>query len=475
VTCHDHHITELRRRVRETIQRHNLCQPHDTLIVAVSGGADSVALLDILATLSDFPLSLVVAHLNHCLRGAESDADEQFVRNLAEQYQFPCAMVRADVRHQAESTQQSLEEAGREARYRFFEELRRRYKAAAVCVAHHAEDQAETFLIRLLRGSGTSGLGCMPYKNNRHIIRPLLDISRSELRRYLAAQKQSWREDASNLDHSFLRNRIRHQLLPLLEEYAPAVAHRLAATAHLLRQDDELLTQHLEELFPKLVKRQQDGFFFAADTCCRQTEGMRLRLYRHAVETLAGSLRSFGLDHFRQIDRLLFEGRTGALLPLPKALVAIKTADGLLISLHSSLSPQLPPVLQLPGPGTYDLGNGMVLLAEGLSDPPEPHNHAADSALVDLDAAPFPWLVRPWRSTDRLILHGGSGSRAAGRILIDLKIPRHLRPGVPLLLKEEHPLWLVGVKRSGHACVSSRSTRVIKLTISGATDAAHPP
>lgn len=459
----------------ETIRRHNLFQPHDTLIVAVSGGADSVALLDILATAPDFPLSLVVAHLNHCLRGAESDADEQFVRSLAEQYQLPCAMFRVDVRQQAQNMQQSLEEAGRDARYRFFEEQRQRYKATAVCVAHHAEDQAETFLIRLLRGSGTSGLGCMPYRNNRHIIRPLLDVSRSELRRYLAAQKQSWREDASNLDHSFLRNRIRHELLPLLEEYAPAVANRIASTARLLRQDDELLAQHLDELLPGLVKQQQDGLFIATDTCSHHTEGLRLRLYRHAVETLAGSLRSFGLDHFRQIDRLLLEGRTGALLPLPKALVAIKTADGLLISIRDSLGPQLPLELQLPGPGAYDLGNGMVLLVEESSGHPEPSDLAADSALVDLDAAPFPWQVRPWRSADRLILHGGSGSRAAGRILIDLKIPRHLRPCIPLLLKGEHPLWLAGVKRSGHAQVTSRSTRVIKLTISSATDAAHPP
>jgi len=423
----------------------------------------------------DFPLSLVVAHLNHSLRGAESDADEQFVRNLAKQYQLPFATARADVRHQAESRQQSLEEAGREARYRFFEQLRRQYKAAAVAVAHHAEDQAETFLIRLLRGSGTSGLGCMPYRNNRHIIRPLLDISRSELRRYLAAQKQSWREDRSNLDHSFLRNRIRHELLPLLEEYAPAVAHRLAATARLLRLDDELLAKQLDELLPMLVKQQRDGLFIATDPCCRHTEGLRLRLYRHAVQTLAGSLRSFGLDHFLQIDRLLLGGRTGALLPLPQSLLAIKTADGLLISLYSRLSTQQPLKLQLPGPGRYDLGNGMLLLVERLSSPPESYRHGADSALVDLDAAPFPWLVRPWRSTDRLILHGGSGSRAAGRILIDLKIPRHLRPGVPLLLKGEQSLWLVGVKRSGHAPVSSRSTSVIKLTISGATDTAHPP
>lgn len=470
----DRNRAELRHRALETIRRHNLCRPHDTLIVAVSGGADSVALLDILATAPDLPLSLVVAHLNHCLRGAESDADEQFVRNLAKQYQFPCEVMRADIREKAESTDQSLEEAGREARYAFFERLRQQYGAVAVCVAHHAEDQAETFLIRLLRGAGTSGLGCMPYKNNRHVIRPLLDISRGELRRYLDEVGMTWREDSSNLDHSFLRNRIRHELLPLLEEYAPAAVHHIASAAKLLRQDDELLTLHLDELFPRLVKQQRNGLFFAAGTCGRYTEGMRLRLYRHAVETLAGSLRGFGLDHFRQIDCLLLEGRTGAILPLPKALLAVKTADGLLISLRTGLSPQTPQTVLIPGPGTYDLGNGVALLVEALSGPPETRNPAPDSALVDLDAAPFPWLARPWRSTDRLLLHGGSGSQAAGRILSNLKIPRHLRPGVPLLLEGEKPLWLAGVKRSGHAPVSDQSSRVVKLTISGSADAAHP-
>ncbi|MBV5336755.1 MAG: tRNA lysidine(34) synthetase TilS [Deltaproteobacteria bacterium] len=189
--------TILQHRLLQSIRDNSLCRPDDRLIVAVSGGADSVALLDLLTTLPDFPLQLVVAHLNHHLRGAESDGDETFVRNLASQYGLPCEVTHTDIRQMAQQTGRSLEEAGRVARYTFFEQQRQHHHASAIAVAHHADDQAETFLLRLLRGAGTTGLSAMAPVNHARIIRPLLEVTRQELRNHLTLRQLCFREDAT--------------------------------------------------------------------------------------------------------------------------------------------------------------------------------------------------------------------------------------------------------------------------------------
>ena len=166
--------------------REQLFKPGDTLIIGLSGGADSCALLDLLATLPGFPLRLVAAHLNHCLRGADSDADEQFCRDLAARHDIPFESRRVDIRAAATADMLNLEDAGRRARIAFFEELRSTWQAAAIVLAHHADDQAETVLMRLLRGSGMTGLAGMSWSNGRGYIRPLLGITRAEIEAYLA-------------------------------------------------------------------------------------------------------------------------------------------------------------------------------------------------------------------------------------------------------------------------------------------------
>ena len=232
---------DLHRRITAAILTKQLFKSGDTLIIGLSGGADSTALLDLLATLPAFPLRLVAAHLNHCLRGAESDADEQFCRDLAAHYTIPFESRCVDVKGLAARESLNLEDAGRRARITFFDEISITWQAAAVVLAHHADDQAETVLMRLLRGSGTSGLVGMPWRNGRGYIRPMLDITRAEIEAYLAERRLDWREDTSNLDTTFLRNRIRHELLPLLEAYNPAVRNALATTAGILSEEDMLL------------------------------------------------------------------------------------------------------------------------------------------------------------------------------------------------------------------------------------------
>jgi len=221
------------KRVQNTVKKFELWHRGDTFIIGVSGGPDSLCMLDVLATLQKkYAFTLHIAHVNYHLRGQASDRDETLVRKMATRYRLPIAAL-----SQRKKLKTSSEETLRNIRYAFFETLRNKYGAQRIAVAHNEDDQAETFLLRLLRGSGLSGLSAMRPKNN-FIIRPLLEMSRTDILRYLKERSIPFREDASNADPRYFRNRIRHELIPFLEKnFQPQTRKLLAATALLLGAD----------------------------------------------------------------------------------------------------------------------------------------------------------------------------------------------------------------------------------------------
>ncbi len=457
----------LHREVTAAIRQFDLCRPGDRVIIAVSGGADSVALLDLLATLPDFPLQLVVAHLNHGLRGEESDGDEHFVQELAAKYGLSCETERCDVRALAQQLRSSLEDAGRTARYDFFQRLRDNCQADAIAVGHHRDDQAETFLIRLLRGSGTTGLASMAPRTAGGIIRPLLNISRQELRRYCSERQLPFREDSSNSDQSFLRNRIRHQLLPLLAGYNPSIAQQLAATAHLLGEDENLLDHCTESVFNQLAQRGAGWIALNLQGLASHPRALRLRLYRRALQSVRGSLQRYELRHFLLLDDLQQRNQTGAGLNLPDRIEAILTGNQLLLAQQTVLHPLPLQPMQLPGPGVFDLGNGLSLTITATDTPTDWRQLPPTSCAVDPQQAPFPWVVRHYEPGERLELLGLQGSRRIQDILTDLKIPRHLRTCLPLVCQGSQPLWLVGIRRTRHAPVSGTNSKSLLVQLNG--------
>ena len=244
----------MREKVLRNIRERVLMRAGDRVGVAVSGGADSVALLRVLLELrSELGIVLCVAHFNHGLRGEQSAADEAFVADLAAQHSLEVVVHRGDVREHALASKLSLEAAGRAARYRWFAHVAQQQRLDQIATAHTLDDQAETVLLKFLRGAGTRGLaGIYPIvnRNQFRIVRPLLCVTRVEVESYLSSLGQQWREDESNLDHRFLRNRVRHELLPLLErDYNPRLRHLLSDLAKLSQGEqhywDELVAQHL--------------------------------------------------------------------------------------------------------------------------------------------------------------------------------------------------------------------------------------
>jgi tRNA(Ile)-lysidine synthase len=452
-------------KIRAAINKHRLLTEGDTVIVAVSGGADSVALLDILASRDDLQLHLVVAHLNHALRGAESEGDEAFVQRLAAGYGLPLEVCRIDVSRLAREQRLSLEEAGRISRYRFFDEVAAKHGARVIVTAHHADDQAETVLMRLLRGSGASGLRAMVPNSGRNIIRPLLEVSRAEIEGYLLQRGLPFRTDSTNNDTGILRNRIRHELIPFLESYNPRVRERLAATATALARDEEVLEMVTDAAFSRHGRDLEGQVTLDVAGCLAEPAGVRLRLYRRAVLLAKGSLARINAGHLLEMDLMASTPKPHLELCLPDGTRVQKSYGLLSFAAGPHDQPDLTVETEIEGPGEYLLPGGYCLIVEETHPLAKGDYVSSLAACFDADASPFPWLVRTFRAGDRMAPFGMAGHKKVKDIFIDDKVPVALRRRVPLLFCGENLLWIPGVRRSGEACLTERTRKVVRAEI----------
>ncbi len=344
--------TKLHEQVLETIHRHHMLQTGDRAGVAVSGGADSVAMLRLLDDLrGKLGISLVVLHFNHLLRGADSDADEEFAAALARERKLEFISDREDVAARSRENRWNLEDGARRLRYAFFARVVEQGSANRVAVAHTADDQAETVLGRLIRGTGLEGLAGI-YPVNGSVVRPLFDIRRSALRDYLAKIGQSWREDSTNLDTRRRRSRIRHQLLPQLESnFSEAIVERLDQLAELARHEGVFWSALTEDCFRAFAKETARGFTIRIQdlltplglpragttlTALSTAEAQRAlsqrmvrRLMDELFEGFTGNRHELSARHVQQVIRLARESSSGRAIHLPGGVTAEKSFDQL--------------------------------------------------------------------------------------------------------------------------------------------------
>jgi tRNA(Ile)-lysidine synthase len=451
-------------KLTSIIRKHNLLKPDDTVIVAISGGADSTALLDLLTRLPGFSLKLISAHLNHCLRGEESDRDQEFCRELTTRYSIPFEFQRTDVKKLVAENGLNLEDAGRQARMSFLDQLSEKYNANAVALAHHADDQAETLLIRLLRGSGMTGLSGMEYRNSRGYIRPLLETTRLEIELYLHEQGLNWREDSSNHDTTFLRNRIRHELLPHLEQYNPGIRPRLAATALLLGGDEEFLAELTEQAFKDIFRAEKDNFACDIGQFTALNLALQRRVLRHAFREMAGNRDGLSQHHIDAILALLDSNRPNTQFSLPQHITVVREYGRLLFKRSQTVNPDTLPDVKINTSGHYPLPAGGSLTIELINHPIDPMPRSTDIIYIDFSKTPFPWQVRTFRSGDRMIPSGMHGRKKVKDIFIDRKIPLAERKSTPLLFCGDLLIWLVGVCSSEICRVSEENSSIARVS-----------
>jgi tRNA(Ile)-lysidine synthase len=402
-------------QMRQFIRREQLLKPGDRVAVAVSGGADSVALLRALLELSkELGIVLSVAHFHHGIRGAEADADQQFVCGLAQAFGLEMRLGSGDVPAYAHEQKVSLETGARDLRHHWFAELVRAGQADKIATAHTRDDQAETVLMRILRGSGARGLaGIFPEQGEKHLVRPLLGIRRREVEAYLKDIGQTWRHDSTNQDLTHTRNRIRHRLLPLLEEdFNPGVRQTLADFAEVARAEADYWDREVASLLPRMVRpgkpsrsgrttSGKDSQTLALDLVAFRA--LPLALQRQLLHGLAQQF-SVALEfkHIQQLVELSGGASSAKKLLLPGGIVGVRSFRELQFSHSAMTAPATDYGYSLPVPGEVSVPElGSTIRARAVARQiPEASGYNLD-ALLDRALLAPELTVRNWRAGDR--------------------------------------------------------------------------
>jgi tRNA(Ile)-lysidine synthase len=454
-------------RVRETIERHRMISPRDTVLAAVSGGPDSVAMLHILAGLrSDFGFELRVAHLDHRFRGEASRDDATFVRDLAARLGLEYTCEEVNVPEFVLVNRMSKQDAARMLRYRFLEKTAKLHYCQRIATGHTADDQAETVLMRVIRGAGPDGLAGIPPKRDGTIIRPLIAVWRSEIEGYLAAHGQSYRTDASNLESEYVRNRVRNELLPLLATYNPNIKRTLVTLGTVMADVSSHLARLTDEAVREVVLRARMGQFALDLTkLTGYDEALQRSLFRRLFESLRPDLAPLSFHHVEKLLSLVKRGEVGASVELPSGGQA-RLEHGCLVLSHGA-GPSEVIERELPVPGDVTFSEAALRVTAGIvhgRKPPLRPEEVGDSvAYFDWDEVRPPLSVRGRREGDRFRPFGLDGTKSLKEYFIDEKVPASLRSAVPLVCDRSGLLWVVGLRRSAAAPVTGETKTILTL------------
>jgi len=496
-------------KVRFALAKYRMVEEGDKVVVAVSGGPDSVALLDILFRLRDeLGITLHVAHLNHMFRGQDAEKDAAFVQEIAEHYGLPVIIDSFNVPAHMKKTGLSAQVAARTARYRFLERVAKEVNAQRVALGHHADDQAETVLINFLRGAGPAGLKGIPPVRDGFYIRPLFSLRRRDIEEYCRERGLDARLDASNLKPVYLRNKIRLELIPLLEkDYNPQLVATLARLADVCREENEFIDQMAESAYREVnlsaAGKKKDihlnggadadfaqvidagmkgltGTFDAPELEHPRLDLMRfeklpLVLKRRVVRKAYGQIKRDGVElPFRHVQRVIDfarKGKVGSILDLPGAAYIVKTYNRLDFNLYPEKYPPDVPYycyrLKVPGE-TYipELDLTVVSRVYGADNKTFQWDRVSPGeAILDSDALPGSLYVRRRRPGDRFAPLGLGGTMKLKKFFIESKVPREMRDRIPLVTANGDIIWVGGMRPGEKWKVTPSTKRVLHLKL----------
>jgi tRNA(Ile)-lysidine synthase len=462
----------IEQRVLAAIRRHQMLRAGDAAGIAVSGGADSVGLLRIMKELrAKLGIRLLAVHFNHQLRGGESDGDERFVAELAEKQNIEFVVGTEDVAAWARKNSCNLEDAARKCRYAFFSELIRDGRITCVCVGHTADDQAETVLAKMIRGTGPAGLGGI-YPVTEFATRPLIEIRREELREFLLSEGQDWREDSTNRDEWRLRARIRARLLPQLErDFQPAIVSHLSNLSGLARDDEEFWNALVEQRFSALVSKQKEAFRIAIGDLLKPLDlsargegnsspmaALTTRLIRRILQELKGDRAGFTSRHVEDILHLATVSTSGHQIQLPGGIIVERSFGDLLfrsaalnkdrsasegayetIEFHYALE------LESQGEQHVDLPEIRTRLRLKVIDwPAMQRDTRVEPPVADWDRIRTPAVVRSWLPGDSFRPQGRLRNRKLKHLMREKRIAPGDRRGWPVLTSAGEIVWARG-------------------------------
>lgn len=467
--------------VEETIITYGMLKPKDSVVIGVSGGPDSVALLYSLFLIAPrYSLKLGVAHLNHCLRQNDSDKDAQFVEVLAKKHDLPCYTHREDVRKYRIENKLSLEEAARRVRYSFLNNVSDTMQYNKIAVGHHSDDNAELILMNLFRGSGKQGLSGIPPVRDRKIIRPLIKLSRSEIMDFIVQNKLEYISDASNTDTKYFRNRVRHDLIPLLKTaYNPKISETLNRLSSIIRSEEEWIDDVVYSFFEKAVLDVQENYIILSVTMLNQYHpALQRRVIRMTIEKIKGDLRRIRFVNINSVIGLLSKSSAYGKVDLPDHIRIRRDQDALYvfkekrklcdISKKFNHSETFTFEYQVEKPDSVcirEIGATIKFTEMPMEKVSDYRYTGQHISFFDKNSLSFPMVVRNFRPGDTFRPLGAGGTQKLKKFFIDKKVPRSERIRCPLLLSRGKIIWVVGHRIDDSVKLMPSTKNVLKVEL----------
>lgn len=458
-------------QVRSTLAKFSMLSPGDKVVLGVSGGPDSVALTHILFQLrQQMKITLHVAHLNHMFRGEESCADAEHVAALAASLDIPATIESVDVPAYMKEHGLSAQVAARTVRYDFYRRVIRNTGAQKVALGHHADDQAETVLMKLIRGAGPGGLkGILPVREGFYI-RPLLEVRRRQIEEYCLEHGLSYRIDSSNLKPVYTRNRVRMELIPLLEEkYNPAIVVSLNRLAGIIREEDQFLDDAVARARPGVIESSGPGLIkLSLAGLAALPVALQRRLLRDVYSELSGGSGSPDFEHVDSVLEFVASDSGPGKITWPGGISLVKRYGRLEVAKGQSPSDTPYYCYDLKVPGyTYipEIDAGIKAVIMDISCVQDPKLSDPGEAFLDLDTLDPPLKARRRQDGDLFWPLGFKGRIKLKKFLIDRKIPRELRGRVPLVTAGNEIAWVAGVRPGENYRITAATRRCLYLQL----------
>ncbi len=438
-------------KMRATIKKHNLIESGDSIICAVSGGADSVCLLHaMLALRSEYNLKIYIANVNHLIRGEESDRDSEFVKKIALAADLQIFYREYDVVNIAKKRKIGEEECGRELRYAFFQEIAEQLDGAKIATAHNLNDNAETVLFRLARGTAAQGIGGILYKRD-NIIRPLLDVSRKEIEKYLRNNSLSWCEDSTNATPVYARNKLRLEVMPYLREISSGAEEKIVSAARLIAEDNEFINSYAEQELKKCFVKNE----FKLSSFYNLANALKRRIAFSVLSDWGvGEITADKIDGFIEFT----QAENGKIFDINALFYAQKSYDKLLLCDRREKK-ELNEILNKEQSISCDGWKLSSIVIEGIV-----RKSGNNTAVFDADKLELPLEVTYRHDGDRMSVKGLSGTKKIADIFTDEKIEINKRDFIPLVKKNGEVVFLCGLRQTDKYAVDENTERCLIIS-----------
>lgn len=461
----------MRRKVISYIKDNKLIKDGDKILVALSGGPDSVCLLNILFELKEeLNIDIGAAHVNHLLRGEDAFKDEEYVVKICDEMGVPCFVTRVDINNYSKEHKLSSELAGRQVRYDFFEEIIEKEDFNKIATAHNANDQAETILFRLMRGTGLEGLGGIKASRDNKIIRPILCLSRQEVEAYIQLKTLKPRIDKTNFEKIYNRNKIRLDILPYMKEnFNEDIIQTLNRMSLLLQKDNEFLENLALNSYKKYCV-EYDDYFIIKEEIFKQEESIINRVLRHAVTKYSKLNYDFEMKHINEISSLA-QKNSGKVIDLPNGIYAENIYGDIYIKNRSdkcNTNNKKEEILFSKGNINNKIASFDKIVIEFsiINDYQRDYISLNQGNLIqyfDFDKINDNILIRKRIDGDKIIPLGMSGSKKLKDIFIDMKIPKEERDNITILCFDQKIAWIMGIRTSEEYKVTNQSKNILKI------------